>query len=100
MTKVFVLLASAALGTAAFAQTTTTPDSAATPPMATPAPTGTGDTAPAVAPAPTDTSANASAAVPPMSNPSAGVATTAQADYPVCSRTVTDKCTQRGSRRR
>ena len=88
--KATLLIAAALLGTAAVAQTT--PDANA--PASTPAAASTDA---ATAPATTPSTA------PAMSDTSSGMASNAQAvptdtsNYPVCSRTVTDKCVQRGA---
>ena len=73
--KAMLLIAAAFIGTTAVAQTTPAPGDANTMPSAAPA----------------------------MSDTSTGMASNAQAvptdtsNYPVCSRTVTDKCVQRGA---
>ena len=85
--KATLLIAASLLATAAVAQTT--PDANA--PASTPAAASTDATAPAPSSAPG------------MNDTSSGMASNAQAvatdtsNYPVCSRTVTDKCVQRGA---
>jgi len=102
MMKAPLLIAAALIGTAGIAQTqTTTPDASAT------TSTTTTDAAAAATPAPTDTapvatsSAGSPASVPPgttdMSASGTAMASADTSNYPPCSRTVTDKCVQRGA---
>ncbi|WP_174275082.1 hypothetical protein [Sphingomonas bacterium] len=102
MNKSLLMLASLAIGTAAFAQTTPapTPDMA---PQTTPAPDS-GMAPPPVSTTPPETPApdpaTATPAPPPAPEPAAAPAP-APVDtsiYPACSRTVKDKCVQRGGR--
>lgn len=72
--KAPLLIAALLLGTAAVAQT---------------APTGDANTVPATSPDP--------AAAPAMSATSSNAQAIDTSNYPVCSRTVTDKCVQRGA---
>ena len=84
--KASLLMIAALMGTAAVAQTT--PDAAA------PAPAATDATAPVT----TDASAApAPAAMPATTDAGAATAAADTSNYPVCSRTVTDKCVQRGA---
>jgi hypothetical protein len=95
-----ILLASFAIGTAAFAQDTA-PVAPPAPASAT-APAGPETTAPApseaAAPAPTTT--DTSATVADTTAPVAALEATDTANYPVCSRSVTDKCVQSHERHR
>ena len=94
--KATLLIAAALLGTAAVAQTM--PD--------TNAPTGDTNAVPATGLPNSDMSSTAPSTAPAMNDTSTGVASNAQAvttdtsNYPACSRTVTDKCVQRGAHHR
>ena len=111
--KAPLFLIAALMGTAAIAQTapdpnapaSTPPTSATTPtaPTAAPPAAGMDATAPtAPAASSMDATAPAPTAPPTTSDTSLGVANNAQtatdtSNYPVCSRSVTDKCVQRGA---
>ena len=73
--KAMLLIAAAFIGTAAVAQTTPAP--------------GDANTMPSAAPAMSDTSSSMAS--------NAQAVPTDTSNYPVCSRTVTDKCVQRGA---
>lgn len=111
MNKALLLLATAAFGTAAMAQVAqpTMPGNApmqenqkAQTPLSTPdnmpkaAPMAPDATMPAPAPAPMPDPAPAPAPMP-MASGSAMPAATTTADYPVCSRTITDKCVNKSA---
>ncbi len=102
-----LVLASLALGTAAIAQDASAPQ---TPPAATPMPDATAPAAPATTapdasmPAATNSAApapDASAMPAPATTSTPDAMATASAtdtsNYPTCSRSVTDKCVQRGA---
>ena len=100
MKSAFLIAASLIVGTAAIAQTTTTPTDAA--PTATTA-TDSAMQAPATDPAAATPAADASAA--PAPAPAGGMnamptpTTADMSSYPACSRSVQDHCVQRGKRR-
>ena len=98
MKSAFLIAASLIVGTAAIAQTTTTPTDAA--PTATTA-TDSAMQAPATDPAAATPAADASAAPAPAGGMNAmPTPTTADmSSYPACSRSVQDHCVQRGKRR-
>ncbi|NIJ06940.1 hypothetical protein FHS31_000522 [Sphingomonas vulcanisoli] len=109
MKKTLLMLASLAIGTAAIGQTTPMQSAPAT----TNTPASTPDMAPQTTPPATDTATPPAAPAAPAPDASAmpapattstpdasAMAAPAPADtsnYPVCSRTVTDKCVQKGA---
>jgi hypothetical protein len=96
--KATLLIITALLGTAAVAQTTA-PDPnappAATDPNAAPAATD-----PNAAPATTDMNAAPATTGAGMSDSSTASSSVDTSNYPTCSRSVTDKCVQRGAVRK
>ena len=100
MNKAFLLLATAAFATAAMAQDATPAMPGNAPMQQTPAP-GTPATTPDTMPAPAPMAPPSGDSTTPAPMPMAGSAmpatTTASADYPTCSRTVMDKCVQKGA---
>jgi len=106
--KAPLLMIAALMGTAAIAQTTpdanapaSTPPAASTDATAPVAPATSMDATAPVAPA-ASVSTTAPTAPPATSDGTLGVANNAQtatdtSNYPVCSRSVTDKCVQRGA---
>lgn len=97
MNKSLLILASLAFGTAAIAQMTPPASDNSTPPAATAMPDATMPTEAAPAPAAPDAPA-APAATP--ATPSATPGDAAAADYPACTRTLKDKCTNPTARAR